>query len=1770
MEQQTESNGGGNMISRFLPILTSRKGLLPIAALFALLIWGGFFIYQKYAPRHISLLSVVNAGEGNVPVNADIKIAFPYKDAALEEIKKNFSAEPTIEGELRFEDGVLTIGHEKNLKYDTAYTVRINKDLSLGEDKALSQDFVFNFSTRKKAARRAINFNGYAQFMLYTLNYYDHDYEIEINPEVDGEYEVKAYKSSMDEVMKGYTDPPQYDEKSRRWIRNAATSTEIADRQDIKLTADRSESEDSTGTSTQAAPKKNIYQPKIDKVGIYFVEVKNKEAKKDQGSKKVQADDPDDEEQDYPEPEYARNTYFYLVVTKNAVMTKRLGDRLVTWVVDQKTSAGLPGAHVQALRGYEPREQEDEEGQASTSEKIKDSGQIISDELTDKDGMVNSTVKQDDYENNPRFLAVVSDEDIAFNFLSGDWSRDIYRQDYDNRLIDSKAFVYTDRPIYKPGDTVNFKAIVRDYDRLKYSVSSKDISMQVKNSVDSGNSAAVIEKKETLKEDGSVADSFVLSKEIKTGYYYINIKAGDEVLGSVQFSVEYYVKPDFEISAKTDKEKYLLSETVEAQISAQYLFGAPVKNAKVHWSLYNYDATFQEGDGKLDADGKIKIRIPTDEISFPSWWGWGYGGYIVNVGVDITDESGKSSSKNVALEFFDGEYRLSLEQPENIWNLKTKTKYDFKIKAADSITGKERAGVRIDYLLEKMNWDWTDEKEQKQQLAQGSATTDAPGYIGFSYSFEGSGSYTLTLTSKDSLGNEIKREEYFWVGDMDYGGAGSDRKTGGQDQIIISTDKKSYKEGETAKITLQLPRASGQLLYSVNKQIFREIKTAPIEGYIKQIEVPITEGMDPGFYFYAGIFQDEIFAENKLYIEAGGKKLKVEIKPSKDTYAPGEEAELTIKTFNESGSPVSAESSVAVIDKAVLSLMSDQSGDIYDAFYPKPSDSMVSLNSLDVISIFGAEMGGCFTGDTPILMADGSYKKIESVRSGDKILTRESEQSSALAADKVVAKQEHVVGEYLLVNDKLKVTSIHVVYVNGEWKEMGKAKVGDWMYDSKGGKVKIVSIKKRKELVKVYNFQTKNRHTYFAGDFYVHNDKGGGEPRTNFVDTAYWNPYVATDQNGEAKIRFKLPDNLTTWITFVKSVTDDTKAGQQEAEFKTAKNLIIRPILPQFFRSGDEMTISASVHNSLGGKAAVDAKLAGEGVEIVDAVQKQVEAADGGAVPVKWQVKIKNAKEAKLTFSASQAGGSAYDGVELKLPAYSSLNSKKMVRSGSGAVKLDFKGGDKDAKIFDSSTIEINASVLASLPGIIEKLTGYPYGCVEQTMSAHLPNVLVSKNQKILGIEPKAGLNESLNEGFDRLQKYQHDDGGFGWWENDENNVWMSGYVMEGLVEAKEAGLLSGRQAMYDGLLKYLKDNISTFGEEEKYYVTYVLSKAEPGSNKEWAEKYADEILGGKKTDIQSKGYIALALYYDKSEAKAKHLLNRIKGEMKDSHWDLPESYEYWHGSMKDKYSATGLSLLAMIKIDYDEKTAQEIVGWLMRNRNGYEGLWGSTRQSSLILFALIDYVSRSSELSPQYEYSIYLNSKLVKGDKVSDNKYSTKLELPAEEIKDKNVLEIKQTGQGHVYWVFTNKVYVPALAIEQNKGLTIKREYLDAKGNPVKEIKTGDYVKVRFTVDSKEKRNYVMIEDYLPAGLEVQNTRLENVSEEAGEDRWSYWYDSIDIRDQLVAYFIQDLWDEQHTFEYTARATAPGKFSAPAPHIELMYEPQTGGYGQEEKVEIK
>jgi uncharacterized protein YfaS (alpha-2-macroglobulin family) len=293
--------------------------------------------------------------------------------------------------------------------------------------------------------------------------------------------------------------------------------------------------------------------------------------------------------------------------------------------------------------------------------------------------------------------------------------------------------------------------------------------------------------------------------------------------------------------------------------------------------------------------------------------------------------------------------------------------------------------------------------------------------------------------------------------------------------------------------------------------------------------------------------------------------------------------------------------------------------------------------------------------------------------------------------------------------------------------------------------------------------------------------------------------------------------------------------------------------------------------------------------------------------------------------------------------------------------------------------IEISPSIAGSIFPALAYLTSYPYGCTEQTMSSFLPNVIVAETLKKLNVTGRVDENDlkaKVQAGLDRLKDYQHDDGGWGWWKEDESRVFMSAYVVSGLAEASRSMQLNGdaegmKQRGIAYLAKQLVDHPRMLPELRAYTVYALIEAGQTGHGDDL------DVLYGRKNDLSAEGLSMVGLAMldvndGRAETLAKLVESKVQRQGELASWPSRYSplldFEYDNGA-----ESTAYALRFLTRADPKSSLLDAAAQWLVLNRTGGYW-WESTEQTAMVLFGLVDYMAASKELSADFDIDVLVN----------------------------------------------------------------------------------------------------------------------------------------------------------------------------------------------------
>ncbi len=717
--------------------------------------------------------------------------------------------------------------------------------------------------------------------------------------------------------------------------------------------------------------------------------------------------------------------------------------------------------------------------------------------------------------------------------------------------------------------------------------------------------------------------------------------------------------------------------------------------------------------------------------------------------------------------------------------------------------------------------------------------------------------------------------------------------------------------------------------------------------------------------------------------------------------------------------------------------------------------------------------------------------------------------------------------------------------------------------------------------------------------------------RKNFKDAIYWNPSLKTDENGIAYANIQLPDNLTTWRTFAKVITADTEVGQTMAKVVVKKNLLVRLETPRFLKVGDELLAATTIHNYLPRDENVTVRLKANGL-VVEGSERKIRIPANGEQRLDWKVGAKWALEAKLTVEALTDEES--DAKQLKFPVHPHGLEMVIVEATQARDKAEETLSFTLPEGIDPNTasleLDVSPSIASALLSSMDQLIGYPYGCTEQTMSRFLPNVLVANTLQTLGTDYQSSIDEAelkkmTAKGLERLAELQHNDDGWGWWENDATHPFFTAHVTNGLFLAKEVGydvpedLLSSAKA---ALRRQIEKETTKEGTTHAYEMRVAVRV---GMEALWEKKRMP------KSHLMNAYDKALWLQAatDLGETKLQKMLLKDLEETAISegrlaYWGGESFYYRWHD---DRVETTANVVQALLQIDSEHPLIAPAVQWLMSQRRGVA--WHNTRQTAVTIFALNELLK--SELQTDTKVAIFVNGQAIAKHKFDPKSafergktYTFRNEKfwvsltgggATDKLKvlkvGKNEIRIVQKGKGTAYVNAKLRYFHDSekdLPEQKDAPFEVERTYfklvpkVNKEGNieyekekvELTKVNSGDVLFVKVKVKTKSAKENVLIEDPIPAGCEfIRDVKPYIIADEPEYDGqqsqrnwWDWeeaWYSHKEFRDQHFAMTITELSAGEYEYSYLMKAELLGTFKVTPSIAQRMYYPEQRGWSE-------
>ena len=1509
-----------------------------------------------------------------------------------------------------------------------------------------------------------------------------------------------------------------------------------------------------------------------------------------------------------------------------AIVKKTLDKSQWYFVADAKTGQPIPNAKLNFF-GYNLQRQARNQMTTKISEFL---------DQTDADGQV--MVGQKRMEQGFNWLVTATGPNNSFAYLgfNGVWYQNHNWDEYQQ----NKVYIITDRPVYRPGQTVKFKTWVRraDYgrDEDKAMFADKEFKFQIVNP----RNEKLLEEEFTTDKFGGFDGEITLPEDATLGVYQLQLPWDGTVSGNNTFRVEEYKKPEFEVTVEAPDKPIELGETVTATIKAKYYFGAPVTQGTVKYKVertkkdsrwfpiepwdwlygngyawfgrsYDWYPGFSrwgclppippwwghssdppelvlENEVPIGPDGTVKVEIDTALAKAIH----GDSDHSYNITAEVVDESRRTIVGNGSVLAARDPFQVHVWVNRGYYHVGDAVIANVKGQTIDS-RPIEGEGELTLYAIT-----YNDKGQpEEQQVDSWKLATDEQGTATQKFEAARPGQYRLSYKLTNSEGHEQEGAYIFLVRGKD-----STLADFRFDDLEVTPDKKTYQPGETVRLLINTNRQNSTVLLFVRPSggVYVKPQTIRLNGKSTVVDLGVEARDMPNFFVEAMTVSDaNVFQEARdIPVPPEKRVINVEVTPSKESYKPGEEAEVTLQLTDLDGNPIEGTSVVTVYDRAVEYIAGGSNvPDMQEFFWQFRRSHHPSYES-SLQRHFG-------------LLFKRNEKRMQNLGVFGHLTADEPGVAQRNAPVRMMMERSRAVDSFA---DDAAMAAPAMELAAGA-APMAKAAA-----DKDAGGENLVEPTIRKE----------------------------------FADTAYWNALVTPDENGKAVIRFPMPENLTDWKILTWSLGQGTRVGSGQASAVTAKDVLVRLQAPRFFVEKDEVIISANVHNYLKSskQARVEIVLEGNTLEPLDETRRTITIEADGEQRVDWRVKATAEGDAVITVKALTDEDS--DAMQMTFPVY--VHGMLKTESYTGTIRPD-----EDSKKFtinvpeerrpEQSRLEVRYSptLAGAMVDALPYLIDYPYGCTEQTLNRFLPSVITQNILQRMNLDLEAIQQKRTNlnaqeigdaeerakqwKRFDRNPVFDNDemqeivktnlkklvdmqlsDGGWGWFSGrgERSYPHTTATVVHGLQVAVDNGLLLPEGVLEDGvkwLEKYQTEQVRLLKKgqhkEPKHpyrrhvnnldaLVYMVLVDADVQNQEMQDFLYNDRA----QLSVYSLAMFGLSLHSLEAAERFDMVLRNIEQyyvedlENETAYLKLPEGgWWYWYNS---DIEANAYYLKLLAKTDPEGERAPRLVKYLLNNRK-HATYWNSTRDTSLCIEAMADYLIASGEDSPNFTLEILVDGEVKKSVEINkDNLFSFDgtLLLTGEELTSgKHDVEFRKKGNGPLYWNayltnFTLEDPITATGLE----LKIRRkvyklvEQEDAsadvagsRGQAVSqrvvkydrvelktgdEVRSGDLLEIELGIDSKNDYEYILLEDFKAAGTEPTDLRSGYLPDANG----AY----VEFRDEKVAFFMRTLPRGTSSMSYRLRAEIPGNFSALPAITYGMYAPELKGNSNEFKLQIE
>ncbi len=1283
---------------------------------------------------------------------------------------------------------------------------------------------------------------------------------------------------------------------------------------------------------------------------------------------------------------------------------------------------------------------------------ISDKNQLLAKGTTNTHGVAKLKLPQDNSDGTP-YLIVADDNAGDFSFLLPSRFRvDTAGLDVSGTMIASsgvRGFIYGERTLYRPGETLNAVVVVRNADfsippSMPMTLSQRDPKGREVRKI------RIEPDKYGIAEINIPIPDFAL-----TGAYGLSLNVGDSTVGTYEFNVEEFIPDRIKVEIETESDNFNPGQTISATVKSHYLFGPPAAKLPVAthavlraipfsakkyptYSFGDSDKEFQPQEfyaeeGSLDEDGNgvFSIQIP-GQLSPPATL------EAVIYG-RVSEHGGRGVTARKRVLVYPYDYYLGIKNSEqNDFDYGKPVQFDFVAVDKD---GNLTKFEELKASLYKDQWrtivrktpsgDYRYQSVNDPKLISSVKIPSGTGKQSVQFTPPTYGSYTVKILSP-STGAAATTQ--FYCGGWGYSPWALENPA----RIELALDKDQYNAGDTAVIQLRAP-FPGRAIVSIEGDRILESKVVELTGNTGEVRFPIKKKYVPNVYVTALLMRkaDDVtegsvgraFGAIPLFVDNKSNKISLHIDTPSEVRP---ESDLAVEVKAEPGAIVT----IAAVDEGIMQLAGSKDPDPFAFFYARRA---LGVDSFDTFAMLYPNISRIIakieTGGDMDMKAESQFMRTEGIR-----------------------------------------------------------------------RVKPVS---------------------------------------------FWSGPLTADENGVVHYSMALPD-FQGALRVVAVAADGKRFGKSRAITRVRSPLAVTQTLSRFLSPGDSIEMPVTIRNDMGEKTTIAVETLVEGqIEINGTYPKSLHLENSEEKTIYVPLLAKPGAEgaAKITVRASAQAESRQAVTEL--PVRPAIPYRREIAFGSFSKNNGQLAASPEGYIPETvtRTVALSKMPLTRFTGKLEYLLGYPYGCAEQTTSKAFP--LIRFGDLARSFAPqlinKQGPAYMVQAAISRLRTMQTNNGGFAYWPGEEAPYpWVSAYVTHFLLEGEQTGFTSG---MTNLALEYMEElSNERLDLNTTAYALYDLAKA--GHPNRGA---MDELRDKNMKKLTASARVLLACAYSLVGDSDSFNLVLV---------DLPDVKSgRYRGHMQSDLSEYALMLMVLADAHPEDSLVPTLTAKVSQLMESY--YWTTTLENGLTFSALGKMAKNAGPISGQ----------LTAGE--NNMPFADAMTFTKDKIAESGPLSVEITsGEPPIYWSVTSRGIPTADSFKPvSKELSVKRTFLDRDGDPIdiSHVQQGDLVimQTQIWAPDNDVKN-VVLQQLLPAGLEVENARLATTESAAFVDKEEKTISGHqDLRDDRILFFT-DVSHRDWSVGYTQlRAVTPGIYNVPPVQAEAMYNPAIKAVGKLEKMTV-